>query len=127
MKAHVLAATFLSACLFASTASAAKEKDAVLLSVHASVSLSAGLKFADREPVVYYEVTQPSGKVSKATATPVNNGDRAGRVTYPDDFTDAGMHPGTYQWTARANGKEIASGSFQYIANKKGFQAYVPY
>ncbi|NUO77326.1 MAG: hypothetical protein HOQ32_15115 [Lysobacter sp.] len=127
MKAHVLAATFLSTCLFASAVNAAEEKEAVLLSVHAAVSLSASLKFADRAPDVYFEVIQPNGSVSKATAAALNNGDRAGHVTYPTDFSNAGMHAGTYKWTARANGKQIASGSFQYIASKKGFQTYVPY
>lgn len=126
MKAKLIAATFLSACLFASAVQAAEDKDVVLLDVKAAVSLSASLKFADRAPDVDFEVIQPNGTVSKATAVAFNNGDRAGNATYPTDFTNAGMHSGTYKWTARANGKVIASGSFQYLPSKKGLQVYVP-
>lgn len=122
MKAKLLTTTLLVASLYASACNA----ETILQSVKAAVSLSVTTKFSDRRPDVDFEVVQPSGQVSKATAIAENGGERPGDVTYPDDFTNAGMHPGTYKWTATADGKELSSGTFEYLPTENGFQVRVP-
>lgn len=99
----------------------------VLGGATASVSLSIGIKGAERQPDIVFEVVQPSGDRSTATAKAPYNGERPGTATYPGDFTNAGMHAGTYKWTARDGGKIIGSGTFKYVPTKGGFQTFTPF
>lgn len=96
----------------------------VLVRASPNMGLSVSLKMADSQPAVDYVVIQPSGEKSTATAQPINNGELAGAVYYPFDFTNAGKHLGTYRWTATVNGKEIANGSFEYRKSPDGFLLY---
>lgn len=115
----------LALALAATTGQASAQQ--VLQSVHASVSLSVGYKGAGPAPDVVVEVTQPGGKMSTATARAAHNGERSGRVNYPDDFSDAGTHTGTYRWRAMANGKVLSSGRFEYQDARGGSQVRVPF
>lgn len=99
----------------------------VLVRASPNMGLNVSLKMADSQPAFDFVVIQPSGEKSTATAQPINNGDRSGAVYYPFDFTNAGKHLGTYRWTATANGKEVASGSFEYKKSPDGFLLYSSY
>ena len=117
-------ATLLAIALAAAPQAAPAQQ--VLGGAKAAVSLSVGIKGAARQPDVDFEVVQPGGERSTATAKAPFDGERPGHVSYPDDFTNAGMHAGTYRWTARDKGRVIASGVFRYVPTKAGLQTFTP-
>ena len=124
MKAQTTIVPLVSAIILA-VWSCSLQAQEVLQNVHASVTLSVGVKYADRQPDIEFEVTQPNGNRSTATARARGDGERSGTVSYPDDFTNAGMHQGTYKWRATATGKVLTSGVFKYLPSKTGTQTYV--
>lgn len=89
-----------------------------------SIELSASDKFATAPASVEFVVTLPDGSTRTATAAP--KGDIAGSVRYPGDFPNAGTKVGDYQWTARANGKDVVSGKFSYRPSGDGQVLFVP-
>ena len=99
----------------------------VLGGATAGVELSVGIKGAEKQPDVEFVVVQPNGDKSTATAIAPYHGERPGTVSYPTDFTNAGKHPGVYRWQARAGGKLLTSGTFDYKPGKTGFSVFTPY
>jgi hypothetical protein len=119
MKKQMLAAVSLVLCT-------AAYSQTFLGGAFAEVRLSISDKFAAKAEPVEFTVTQPNGTITKATAEPINNGDRAGDVFYPSSFGNAGKHYGVYKWAASMNGKQVASGSFAYQPTKGGEKVFVP-
>jgi len=99
---------------------------AVLYTAKPAIALSVSDKMATRQQPVEFTVTQPDGKTTTAVAQPVVQGERAGTVHYPSDFGNAGMHVGSYTWTARIAGKTVMSGKFAYRPSNDGQLLFVP-
>jgi len=85
---------------------------------HPAMVLQIGTQLESPVPAVDYVVTQPNGTRSQATAQPMDG--RPGIAVYPNSFSNAGRHPGTYRWTASIRGQVVAQGQFRMGKGAQG-------